>query len=147
MARHSVGVKTTNGGTSTLPAISLYNTAAMVAKIREIGIFNTTNTATDMRVVSLSATGTQGTALTEFQQDSGSGAPVATGFNSHSAGTPVGLDAGYRASLGAAIGAGVIWTCGDAGLRTTMATANGFGVIPADGATGQILQAYIVWDE
>lgn len=147
MARFMVGAKTTNGGTSTLPAISLYNTAAVVAKIREIGLFNTTNTATDKRLVILTAAGTPGTALTETAYDSGSGAAVATGFNSHSAGTPIGSDGGYRASLGAAIGAGVIWTYGDTGLRTAKATSDGFGLAPADGATGQVLQAYFVWDE
>ena len=147
MARHTVGAKTTNGGTSTLPAISLYNTAAIVFKLREVGLFNTTNTATDMRLVSCIAAGTQGTALVEFQYDSGSGVPVATGFNSHSAGTPVGVDAGYRAALGAAIGAGVIWTMGDSGIRVPVGIANGMGIIPADGATGQVLQAYFVWDE
>lgn len=147
MGRYVVGAKTTNGGTSTLPAISVYNDTTIVAKFREVGIFNTTNTATDMRLVTLTATGTQGTALTEQAYDSGLGASAADGFNSHSAGTPVGADLGYRASLGAAIGAGVIWTFGDSGIRVAAGTSNGVGVIPADGATGQVLQAYLVWDE
>lgn len=147
MARYMVGAKTTGAGSTTLPLISLYNTAAVVAKVREIGLFNTTNTATDMKLGILSAgTGTQGAALTEAAYDSGSGTAVATGFNTHTVTPTTITDGGYRVSLGAAIGAGVIWTFGDSGLRTGKTTNDAFGILVENG-TGQILQAYFVWDE
>lgn len=145
MARYSVGVKTTAGST-TLPIISLYNTAAVVAKLREVGCFNTTNTAVDIKLTTLTSQGTPGSGLTEANYDSGSAAAACTAFTTHSAGTPVGVDLGYRASLGAAVGAGVIWTFGDTGIRVAAGTANGIGVIPENG-TGQACQAYLVWDE
>lgn len=145
MARYSVGAKTTAGST-VLPIISLYNGATVVAKVREVGVFNTTNTAVDIKLTTLTSQGTPGTALTEANHDSGAGAAVCTAFNTHSAGTPVGADLGYRASLGAAVGAGVIWTFGDTGIRVAAGTANGVGVVVENG-TGQACQAYIVWDE
>jgi hypothetical protein len=48
--------------------------------------------------------------------------------------------------LGAAIGAGVIWTFGDQGIRIPTGTANGVGVVVENG-TGQACQVYMVWDE
>jgi hypothetical protein len=48
--------------------------------------------------------------------------------------------------LGAAIGAGVIWTFGDAGIRIPVGAANGVGVVVENG-TGQACQIYAVWDE
>lgn len=145
MARFSAGAKTSAGST-TLPLISLYNAAAVVGKIREIGVFNTTNTAVDVKLVALTSTGTQGAALTEAPHDSGSAAASCTAVNTHSIAPTLGNDLGYRASLGAAIGAGVIWTFGDTGIRVAAGTANGVGVIVENG-TGQACQAYIVWDE
>jgi len=53
---------------------------------------------------------------------------------------------GYRASLGAAVGAGVIWTFGDQGIRIEPGTANGFGIVVENGS-GQACQIYFVWDE
>ena len=145
MARYSVGAKTTAGSTA-FPIISLYNGTAVVAKVREVGVFNTTNTAVDVKLTTLTSQGTPGTALTEAAQDSGAAAATCTAFNTHTAGTPVGVDLGYRASLGAAVGAGVIWTFGDAGIRVAAGTANGVGVVVENG-TGQACQAYLVWDE
>ena len=150
MARYMVGAKTTNGGVviaagNGRPAISLYNIASVQYKLRELGAFNTTNTACDVLLVRATTAGTQGTALVEAKYDDTSVAPSSTGFNSHSADAAL-VDHGYRASLGAAIGAGVIWTFGDTGIKVAAGTANGLGVTPENG-TGQILQAYFVFDE
>jgi hypothetical protein len=150
MARYMVGAKTTDGGTvisggNGQPAISLYNIASRQFKLRELGAFNTTNTACDVLLTRATSAGTQGTALTEAKYDSESADPFSTGFNGHTADAAL-VDHGYRASLGAAIGAGVIWTFGDTGLKVAAGTANGVGVNPENG-TGQILQAYLVWDE
>jgi hypothetical protein len=58
----------------------------------------------------------------------------------------LGADLGYRAVLGAAIGASVIWTWADRFLTIT-ATANaGIGLIVENG-TGQPVQFYVEWGE
>lgn len=145
MARYSAGVKTSAGST-TLPLISLYSSASVGAKIREIGIFNTTSTAVDLKLVRLTTAGTQGSGLTEAKHDPDSAAASCTAFTTHTANPTLGDDLGYRASLGAAVGAGVIWTFGDQGVRVPTGTANGIGVVVEVG-TGQACQAYVVWDE
>lgn len=145
MARYSAGAKTTAGST-VLPIISLYSAAAVGAKIREIGVFNTTSTAVDVKLVRLTSAGTQGAGLTEAKYDPDSAAASCTAFNTHSANPSLGDDLGYRASLGAAVGAGIIWTFGDQGLRVPVGTGNGLGVIVENG-TGQACQAYVIWDE
>src|SRR4029077_6442044 len=144
MARYSTGVKTAAGST-TLPSISIYAAAAVGFTVREIGIFNTTANAADYRVVRLSTQGTPGAGTVVNKYNPDSVAASATPFTTHSV-TGTATDAGYRASLGAAIGSGVIWTFGDTGLRVLPGTGNGLGVEVENG-TGQALQAYIVWDE
>jgi len=69
-----------------------------------------------------------------------------TAVSTHTVAPTLGDDLGYRASIGAAIGAGVIWTFGDSGLRIPVGTANGIGVI-AENGTGQAAQIYLVFDE
>jgi hypothetical protein len=145
MARYSAGVKTTAGST-TLPIISLYSAAAVGSKIREIGVFNTTSTPVDLKLVRLTSQGTPGAGLTEDKHDPDSAAASCTAFTTHSVAPTLGNDAGSRSSLGAAIGAGAVFTFGDSGLRVAVGTANGIGVIVENG-TGQACQAYIVWDE
>lgn len=146
MPRYSAGVKT-GAGSTTLPIISLYGVANIGAKIREIGVFNTTAIAVDIKLVRITTAGTQGSGLTEAKHDPNTPAASCTAFTTHSStGPTLGDDLGYRASLGAAVGAGVIWTFGDTGLIVPTGTGNGIGVIVENG-TGQACQAYIVWDE
>jgi hypothetical protein len=148
MPRYSAGIKTGTPGTpATFPYISLFSAASVGAKLREVGLFNTSNTAIDVRLVRLTAQGTPGTGLTEAKYDPDSAAAACTAFTTHTAAATVGDDLGYRASLGAAIGAGVILTFGDSGIRIPTGTANGVGVIAADSSGVQPLQAYLVWDE
>ena len=115
-------------------------------KIREIGVFNTTATAVAIQLVRLTATGTQGAGQVESKHDPDSAAASSTFHLTHSVNPTLGDDLGYRASLGAAIGSGVIWTFGDAGLRVPVGVANGIGVLVENG-TGQACQVYFVWDE
>jgi len=144
MARFSTGVLTAAGST-TLPIISLYAGATGGGTIREIGITNTTATAVALKVIRLSATGTQGAVLVETKHDPNSGAALCEGFTTHTV-TAANTDLGYRTVLGAAIGSGVIWTFGDTGLVIALGTSNGVGVMVENG-TGQVCQAYICWDE
>lgn len=151
MARYSAGCLTgagTGGPPPTTPLISLYGktSPAVGAKIREIGVFNTTSTAVAVKLVRLISTGTQGSGLTEAKYDPDSASASCTAHNTHSVAPSLGDDLGYRAALGAAVGAGVIWSFGDQGIRVSTGDANGVGVMVENG-TGQPLQAYIVWDE
>jgi len=152
MARFAVGAKTTVAVNSLMPIISLFPTATVVGEVREVGVFNPTTTAFDIRLVRITAGGTVGAALTEACLTNPGDVANCMAFNTHTGGTPTFVDLGYRASIGAAIGAGVIWTIGDVGgnLPATAGTLNGWGVVGAqEGASGtvQICQAYFIWDE
>ena len=144
MARFSTGVLTAAGST-TLPIISLYGGATGGGRVREIGVTNTTAVAVALKVIRLSATGTQGAVLVETKHDPNSGPALCEDFTTHTV-TAANTDLGYRTVLGAAIGSGVIWTFGDTGLVIDTGTTNGIGVMVENG-TGQACQAYIVWDE
>jgi hypothetical protein len=144
MARFSVSGRTTTVGTSALPNVSLYATAAVRPKVVEIGLFNTSSTACVVALVRLTTAGTPGTGLTEVPEDDASRAAVATAFAGHpSSGPTIGGEI-RRASLGAAIGSGVIWTF--SGLEIPNTTADGVGIIVPTG-TGQTLDYSIAWEE
>lgn len=146
MPRYTAGCLTTAGST-TLPIISIYSGASVGAKIREIGVFNTTDTAVAIKLTRMTTQGTPGSGLTEACHDDVGDTSACTAFNTHSStGPTLGNDLGYRAVLGSAKGSGVIWTFGDQGIRVPTGTANGVGVIVENG-TGQACQAYITWDE
>lgn len=147
MARYSVGTRSTGAGSTTLPVGSLYAAASNDIYVVEIGAFNTTATACAIAVRRLTTAATQGAGLTEIPWDPDTTAATGTGFDTHSSTGPS-LTGGFfnTASLGAAVGSGIIWTYGNKGLRIPKGTANGLCVIPATG-TGQILDWYMVWDE
>lgn len=144
MGRYSSGTLT-GAGSTTLPILSLYGNTNKQGRVREIGITNTTSTAFAVKLVRLSTEGTRGTNLTEAYHDPQAASPNCVAFGTHSGAPTLGEDLGYRGSIGAAVGAGVIWTFGDTGLATG-ASPNGIGVIVENG-TGQAAQAYVVWDE
>lgn len=145
MARYHAGDRT-DAGSTTLPLISLYAGATGSPKIREIGVFNTTATAVELYLVRLTTAGTQGANLVESKQNADDPAATATAVGTHTVAPTLGDDLGYRAVLGAAIGSGMVWTFGDQGLVIPPGTTNGIGVLVENG-NGQVLQAYIVWDE
>lgn len=146
MSRYSAGCLT-GAGSTTLPIISLYSSGSGFARIREIGLFNTTNTAVALKLVRITTAGTKGTALTNAKQDPDSPPALSTAFNTHSStGPTIGDDLGYRCVLGAAVGSGVVWTFGETGLEVALSSTGAIGVIVENG-TGQACQAYIVWDE
>lgn len=144
MARCAVATRTSAVPTAARGP-SVYATTGVKPRIREIGVFNTTTTAAAVAVCRASATGTQGAALTEICLDDDSHTIIATGFNTHTADATVGSPV-RQASLGAAIGAGVIFTFGGDGLVLDNATAAGI-VITCPTGTGQHLDFYIEWDE
>lgn len=145
MARFAISGRATIAGTSALPLVSLYATAAVRPRLLEVGIFNTTSTAAVYALVRLTTTGTQGAGLTEVAEDSPDHTAVATGFAGHTVGPTIGGEL-RRATLGAAVGSGVIWTFSEAGCEIPAATTNGVGIIVPSG-TGQIADYYMAWIE
>lgn len=146
MPRYSAGVRGT-AGTDARPMMSLYSAASVNGTLREVGVFNTTTTAVSVRLVRLTAQGTPGAGLSEICHNDRGPTASCTAFTTHSADATVGSDLGYRAILGAAAGAGIIWTFGDSGIVLPAGTANGVGVIVISGGTGQACDLYFVWDE
>jgi len=144
MARCSVA-----GRTSAVPTAargpSVYGVAGATLRIREIGVFNTTTTAVAVAVQRATATGTQGAALTEMCEDDPAHTVLGTGFNTHTVDATV-AGGGRQASLGAAIGAGAIFTFGEGGFVLDNVTTSGV-VITCPTGTGQHLDFYVVWDE
>src|SRR4051794_1044205 len=109
MARFAISGRATIAGTSALPLVSLYGTAAVRPRIVEVGIWNTTAVAVTVALVRLSTAGAPGAGLTEVPEDSPLHVAVATGFAGHTVGPTIGGEL-RRATLAAAIGSGVIWT-------------------------------------
>jgi hypothetical protein len=144
MARCSVG-----GRTSAVPTAargpSLYATASSGALyVVEIQAFNTTTTAVALSLGIATAAGTQGAALTEVNESDQSHTILGTGFNTHTADAT--LVNTRHSTLGAAAGAGVIWTFASPGLHIPEGTANGV-VITCHTGTGQHLDFSFLWDE
>ena len=124
---------------------SVYATAAVRLQIRKIEVYNTTAVACAVGVERATATGTQGAALTEINLSDDSHTVIATGFNTHTADATVG-GCVVQASLGAAIGSGVIWTWGPGEFIIDNATTAGV-VITCPTGTGQHLDFSVEWEE
>jgi len=125
--------------------LSLFGATTVRPVIREVGVFNTTVNAVQVALVRFTNATGVGTGLTETAEDPADRAANATIFAGHTADGGVGGTLRI-ASLGAAIGSGVIWTFGDKGLVVNQATADGVGIVTLTG-TGQICDCYFVWDE
>src|SRR4051812_26045364 len=117
MPRFAAGVKT-GAGNTTWPIISLFSSVTTQGSLRKIGLFNTTATAVDLKLVRISSgPGTVGAGLTETPLDQPSAVSSCQAFTTHTGGTPTVTDLGYRWSLGAAIGWGVIETFDAEGIE------------------------------
>jgi hypothetical protein len=145
MARYTVSAVTTAGST-TLPIISLYGSASTRPRLRELHLFNTTSTAVFLKLVRVTTTGTQGTALTEMPLVFEDPASIAQAFNTHSVAPTITSGDLWRGSLGAAVGSGVILTFPDQGIVIPMVANAGLAVVVSTG-TGQAVDATLVWDE
>lgn len=142
--RHSIAGRSTIAGTTVRALFSLFSVASVGAKIREVGVVNTTSTALAVALVRFTNATGVGAGLTEANYDPANPAQC-TGFAGHTADGAVG-EVFRQASIGAAIGAGVVWTFGDSGLLIPVGTANGIGVIIPTG-TGQICDYWLDWDD
>lgn len=144
MARCAVAVRTSAVPT-TVRGPSVYATTAVRPQIRKIEVYNTTAVACAVAIARATATGTQGAALTEVSLGDDSHTVVATGFNTHTADATLGA-AIVQASLGAAIGSGVIWTWDPGAFIIDNLTTAGVVIFCPTG-TGQHLDISIEWDE
>lgn len=146
MGLYVTGARAAGAGSATLPLGSIYSSAAVNPRLREVGVFNTTATAVAVALCRLSTAGTQGAGLTEQGLDATAVAASVTGFNTHTV-APTLADMGYRTTLPAQVGAGIIWTFGgDVGITCPIGTANGLGIYVPTG-TGQVCDFYFVWAE
>lgn len=147
MARFSVAGRATVAGTAARAIASLFAIASKGFRLREVGVFNTTAVALAIALARFTNATGVGAGLTEGEWDSGVDglAPSVTGFAGHTADGGVG-DTLRQAPLGAAIGAGVIWTFGDTGIVIPPGTANGIGILIPTG-TGQTCDYYYDWEE
>jgi hypothetical protein len=148
VARFRAGYRTSGAGTATLPMASLYSLGTGDLWIVEIHVTNTTITAFECSVKRVTTAGGQGAAQTMVY---GEGATNATAKGdprqTHTVTAPT-LVAGElaRASIGASIGSGIIWTFGSRELLVPSGTANGVALMPIDG-TGQISDVTWVIDQ
>ena len=146
MAKFAAAWRTTGAGSTTLPIASIYATAAVRPRIVEIACFNSTSTAVSISIRRLTTTGTQGTSMTAVNQDDESQSAVATPKDTHTVGPTIATGALRIATLGGAIGAGVIWTFQEPGLIIPAATTNAICLVPYTG-TGQICDVSFTWVE
>ena len=144
MARFSAGGLTTAGST-TLPVVALVGSAGVQARVREVGVFNTTATAVALKLCRLSTAGTPGATLTSANGNTDPTTSIALLKNTYTV-APTITDLGFRCVLGAAVGSGFVWTFEDYDLTTLVAANAGIGVVVENG-TGQALQTYWKWAE
>lgn len=136
-------------GVTNLPTAArgpnLYCSADGGFRLREVGVFNTTTTAFTVGVGVATALGTVAGALTEFCEDDPGHTVLAIGNTSHSADATIAAVV-RQASVGAAIGAGVVFTFGENGLYRPEGTGNGV-VLTCPTGTAQFFDFYFLWDE
>lgn len=125
---------------------NLYATASSGAlTLREVGIVNTTTTAFAVALVRCTTAGTVGAAVTEENVSDPTHTILGVVAGVHSVAPTVGGPV-RQGNVGAAIGAGIIWTFGDQGLIIPEGTANGVSIVVPTG-TGQHFDFYFEWDE
>lgn len=145
MARYSTRVTAAGAGTSVRPIVALLNTATVTGILRECGLFNTVAVECVYRLVRLTG-GTAGADLTETRHRRAAPAASCVAKGLWTADATIDEDAGYGFELAAAKGSGVVLTFGEEGLEThDVGTTKGIGLVPV--GTGQICEAYFVWDE
>jgi hypothetical protein len=146
VARQAAAWRTTGAGSATLPMASLYASSTGGLWVVEIGVTNTTVTPFAVSLKRVSTTGTQGASQTVvYEENDGNFTAKGDARDTHTVlPTLVGGEL-RRASIGASIGSGIIWTFGGRGLFVPSGTGNGIALMPITG-TGQISDVYFSWD-
>lgn len=145
MPRYAFGMRGTVAGTNARAMMSLFASAGVGGRLREVGVFNTTTTALAIALARFTNATGVGAGQTEGEYDENAPAPSCTIFAGHTADGGVGQIL-RQGTIGAAAGSGIIWTFGDSGIIIQPGTANGLGIIVPTG-TGQICDLYFEWDE
>lgn len=145
MARYTFGMRGTVVGTAARAMASIFSSASGNFKLVEVGIYNTTTTALAVALARFTAATNVGAGQTEGEYDNDAVPPLATVFAGHTGDGTVGQIL-RQGTLGAAAGAGVIWTFGNGGIVVPSGTTNGIGIIVPTG-TGQICDLEFTWDE
>jgi hypothetical protein len=146
MSRYSGAFITGTAGSTTLPMASLYAVAGCRPRVREVAVFNTTATAFTVALRRATTAGGTHTAREELYESDSAQTALATLFDSDTGTTPTITAGSLRvATLGAAIGSGVIWTFGGDGLVIPNTTGDGIVIIGL--TTPQICSVSFTWDE
>lgn len=136
-------------GVTNLPTAArgpnLYCSADGGLRLREVGVFNTTTTAFCVGVGIATALGTVAGALTEYCEDDNGHTVLGIANTSQSADGTV-ASVVRQATVGAAAGAGVIFTFGENGLYRPEGTGNGV-ILTCPTGTAQFFDFYFCWDE
>lgn len=142
MARTAVGYRTTGVGSATLPSTSIYSLGTGDVWLVEVGITNTAAVAFQISLARLTSAGTQGASAGTVTYEEGATSLTAkwAAVQAHTVAPGLGPDV-RRASIGASIGSGVIWTFGGRGLLIPSGTGNGIGLIALTGAA-QLADVY-----
>jgi hypothetical protein len=148
MARYSAAWRTTGAGSTTLPIAGLMSVTTVRPRLVEVGVFNSTTTACAVALRRVTAAGTSGSAQTAVYESDPSQAALSTPKDTWTV-APTFATGNLRvASLGAAIGSGVIWTfAGPAGGLLIPNTTGDGVVISVLTGTGQICDVSLTWDE
>lgn len=149
MATFSAGWRTAAAGSTTLPMASLISATTVRPRVFEIGVFNTTATGFGVAVRRCTALGgTHAGAASAIQKESDTAqAPLATVIDADTGTAPTLTSGQVRvATLGAAIGSGIVWTFGPLGLVLPDTANNGIVIIGYQG-TAQICDIYFAWSE
>lgn len=124
--------------------------AGVRPRLVEVGCFNTTATACAVALRRVSAAGTSGATQTVVYESDSAQAALVTPKDTWTV-APTFVGGNLRvASLGAAIGSGIIWTFGGGGLNSGLVIPNTTGdgiVISVLTGTGQICDVSFTWDE
>ena len=147
MARYAAAWRTAGAGSATLPMASLYAQATGSLWLVEVGVTNTTVTALAISLKRFSTLGTVGAVVpgVGYEENDVNVTTKGIAADTHTVGPTLVAGEIRRASIGASIGSGIIWTFGGRGLFIPSGTANGVGLIPITG-TGQICDVYFSWD-
>jgi hypothetical protein len=145
--RASAAFRTTGAGSATLPMASLYSLGTGALYLVEVGVTNTTVTAFECSLKRVTTTGTQGAAQTVINEEEGTNFTAKADPRDTHTVLPT-LTAGElrRASIGASIGSGIIWTFGGRGLFIPSGAGIGVALMPMTG-TGQIADVYFSFDQ
>jgi hypothetical protein len=147
VARAASAYRATGPGTATLPLASLYSLGTGGIWLVEVGITNVSALAFEVTLQRVSTTGTQGAAKTVvYEEHDTNFTAKADARDTHTVLPTLVAGEIRRASIGASIGSGIIWTFGGRGLFLPSGTGNGFALLPING-TGQSADVYWSFDQ